>query len=206
MADIFANNASKLVVLAALDGYLDVLKKETQKAENLKLLVRQPPRNYKPSDLLKNDGSVEHVKNMLDALTRKTTSGGTTDGKSYRGLRTATLRLDSDVSSHVFNDENVPGDYKAADVMGVTGVVLANGTKLSEQGNGPTVAPGRFWYTRTGHPGSTSTVRFHANDNTAGASIEFVYEVDHDQDASLRHIKEELAEHVAEANLADDPS
>ena len=200
MADIFANNASKLVVLAALDGYLDVLKKEARKAENLKLLVRQPPRNYKPSDLLKNDGSVEHVKSVLDALTRKTTSGGTVDGKSYRGLRTATLRLDSDVSTHVFNDENVPGDYKAADVMGVTGVVLANGTKLSEQPMG-NLGAGKFRFSS-----STSTLTFNANDNTAGASIEFVYEVDHDQDASLRHIKEELAEHVAEANLADDPS
>ena len=198
MADIFANNASKLVVLAALDGYLDVLKKETRKAENLKLLVRQPPRNYKPSDLLKNDGSVEHVKSVLDALTRKTTSGGTVDGKSYRGLRTATLRLDSDVGSHVFNDENVPGDYKAADVSSVTGVVLANGTKLSEQPMG-NLGAGKFRF-------SSSTLTFNANDNTAGASIEFVYEVDHDQDASLRHIKEELAEHVAEANLADDPS
>ena len=223
MASLFNNNASERMALAALDTYISVLDDEVKKAKNLKRIIQSPPRTYKPSALTKNDGDVEHVKNMTGALLRKTLPGGATNGKSYRSTRTTTLTLQSDTAEFKLTNANVPGDYKVTDISAnpmtaqTISVTLANAdTALTlEAGTASPTAQGMYTIETTTESVTVNGVttnepikifRFHEDDNTMSAVIAFSYETNHVRDAALRHIRGELEQHVSTANLMKDSS
>ena len=198
MTSLFSNSVSEKTSAAVLDTWVSVLEKEIDRARNLKRIIQNPPRSFVPSDLLKNTGDAEHIKSMATALLRKSTIEGTADNKSYRSIRTANLTMQSDVVSYEINDTNVPGDnYVQSDVFRVDRVVLANATTLTSTTES-VVPSGKYRYEE-----SSYTLHFNAGDDTENAVITFSYEVDHELDADLRHIKDELTQHISSTNLRD---
>ena len=223
MASLFNNNASERVALASLDTYISVLNDEVKKAKDIKRVIQNPPKTYKPSELTKDDGDVDHVKNMVSALLRKTMAGGATNGKSYRNVKKTTLTLQSDTAEFKLTNANVPGDYKVTDISAnpmtaqTISVTLANAdTALTlEAGIASPTAQGMYTIETTTEPVIVNGVttnepikifRFHEDDNTMSAVIAFSYETNHVRDAALRHIKGELEQHVSAANLMEDSS